>query len=93
MPGSLRDAAAGLASIGNIADIVLRAFRVHYTDNTFTKDAIFDYVYGILNDPNGWFEDLLPVDEPQELVEVDALRLVSRGSLIKLSGRTVDRST
>ena len=27
----------------------LRAFRVRYNDNTITKDAIFDYVYGVLH--------------------------------------------
>ena len=27
----------------------MRAFRVRYNDNTITKDAIFDYVYGVLH--------------------------------------------
>ena len=34
--------------IDNISDTALRAFRVRYNDNTITKDAIFDYVYGVL---------------------------------------------
>ncbi|MDE0456440.1 MAG: hypothetical protein OXI15_04025 [Chromatiales bacterium] len=49
--GDLLDPAAGLARIDNITDTALRAFRVRYSDNTITKDAIFDYVYGILHAP------------------------------------------
>ena len=40
-----------LERIDNISDTALRAFREHYKDNTITKDAIFDYVYGILHAP------------------------------------------
>ena len=36
--------------VDNITDTALRKFRVHYNDSTITKDAIFDYVYGILHD-------------------------------------------
>ena len=35
--------------IDNISDTALRAFRDHYRDDTITKDAIFDYVYGVLH--------------------------------------------
>ncbi len=38
--------------IDNIADTALRAFRVRYGDSTITKDAIFDYVYGVLHAPS-----------------------------------------
>ncbi len=38
-----------LERIDNISDTALYAFREHYQDNTITKDAIFDYVYGILH--------------------------------------------
>ena len=38
--------------IDNISDTALRAFREHYRDDTITKDAIFDYVYGILHAPS-----------------------------------------
>ena len=38
--------------IDNISDTALRTFREHYTDDTITKDVIFDYVYGILHAPN-----------------------------------------
>ena len=38
--------------IDNISDTALSAFRDHYRDDTITKDAIFDYVYGVLHAPN-----------------------------------------
>ena len=38
--------------IDNISDTALRAFREHYRDDAITKDAIFDYVYGILHAPS-----------------------------------------
>jgi len=38
--------------IDNISDTALRAFREHYSDNTITKDDIFDYVYGVLHAPS-----------------------------------------
>ena len=37
--------------IDNISDTALHAFRDHYRDDSITKDAIFDYVYGILHAP------------------------------------------
>ena len=37
--------------IDNISDTALRAFQEHYSDDTITKDDIFDYVYGILHSP------------------------------------------
>ena len=38
--------------IDNISDTALRTFREYYNDDTITKDAIFDYVYGILHAPS-----------------------------------------
>ena len=38
--------------IDNISDTALCAFRNHYCDDTITKDAIFDYVYGVLHAPS-----------------------------------------
>ena len=35
----------------NISDTALRVFRDHYCSDTITKDAIFNYVYGILHSP------------------------------------------
>ena len=37
--------------LDNISDTALHAFREHYRDDAITKDAIFDYVYGILHAP------------------------------------------
>ena len=38
--------------IDNISDTALRVFCAHYHDNTITKDAVFNYVYGILHAPS-----------------------------------------
>ncbi|MCY4188870.1 MAG: DEAD/DEAH box helicase family protein, partial [Bryobacterales bacterium] len=46
---SLIDDEAGLERIDNITDTALSAFRQHYEDSTIAKDAIFDYVYGVLH--------------------------------------------
>ena len=40
-----------LDRIDNITDTVLRKFRMHYQDDSITKDRIFDYVYGFLHSP------------------------------------------
>ena len=48
---ALFDDAGGLERVDNIPGTALRAFRVRYADNTITKDAIFDYVYGVLHAP------------------------------------------
>ena len=37
--------------VDNITDTALVAFREHYRDDEITKDAIFDYVYGVLHAP------------------------------------------
>ena len=47
--GELPGIQARLERIDNITDSALRTFRVRYSDNTITKDEIFDYVYGILH--------------------------------------------
>ena len=58
-PADALDATDGLPGIGevpdridNISDTALRAFREHYPDDTITKDAIFDYIYGVLHAPS-----------------------------------------
>ena len=43
--------AHSLTHVDNITDTTLRAFRVRYADNSIEKDAIFDYVYGVLHAP------------------------------------------
>ena len=40
-----------LERVDNITDTALFAFREHYADHEITKDAIFDYVYGVLHAP------------------------------------------
>ena len=47
---NLLDDSNDVKHVDNISDTALRKFRVHYNDSTITKDAIFDYVYGILHD-------------------------------------------
>lgn len=37
--------------IDNIPDTAWRAFCTHYRDQTITRDAIFDYIYGVLHAP------------------------------------------
>ena len=38
--------------IDNVSDTALAAFQQHYSDDEITKDAVFDYVYGILHAPD-----------------------------------------
>ena len=40
---------AGLMRIDNISDTVLVTFRTQYSDSSITKDAIFNYIYGVLH--------------------------------------------
>ncbi len=53
-----RDGAENLPGTGplpkrvdNVSDTALCAFRVHYDNGAITKDAIFDYAYGVLHAP------------------------------------------
>ena len=39
-----------LERIDNISDTALAAFRAYYQDKSINKDAIFDYIYGILHE-------------------------------------------
>ena len=48
----LFDVDASLERIDNISYSALNAFRRHYADETITRDAIFDYVYGVLHAPD-----------------------------------------
>ncbi|KKZ12083.1 MAG: hypothetical protein TQ37_06090, partial [Candidatus Synechococcus spongiarum 15L] len=48
---SLLEETPGLERADNISDTALAAFRSHYQDPGITKDAIFDYVYGVLHAP------------------------------------------
>ena len=49
---SLLNEAPGLERVDNISDTALAAFRSHYQDPGITKDAIFNYVYGVLHAPD-----------------------------------------
>ena len=49
--GELPGFQARIERIDNITDTALRQFRIHYRDSTIPKDAIFDYVYGVLHAP------------------------------------------
>ncbi len=42
---------SGLKRVDNITDEALRAFGRHYVSDGITKDAIFEYVYGVLHAP------------------------------------------
>ena len=48
----LFDADASLERVDNISDSALATFRRHYADDAITKDAIFEYVYGVLHAPD-----------------------------------------
>ena len=49
--GELPGIRLSVERIDNITDEALGTFRAHYDDRTITKDAIFDYVYGVLHAP------------------------------------------
>ena len=51
MQGDLLNDRHGLVRIDNISDTARCMFRVHYRDKTITKDAIFDYTYGVFHAP------------------------------------------
>ena len=40
-----------LQRVDNISETALRAFRVRYSDNTITRDEIFNFIYGVLHAP------------------------------------------
>ena len=49
--GIFDDVETELTPVDNITDAALAAFQAHYADDSITKDAIFDYVYGVLHAP------------------------------------------
>lgn len=58
--------------IDNISDTALAAFRTHYKDPQISKDAIFDYVYGILHAPG--FRDRFADDLSKSLPRIPFAR-------------------
>ena len=54
--------------VDNISDTALRVFQEHYRDETVTKDAIFDYIYGILHAPS--YRESFTYDLSRELPRI-----------------------
>ena len=54
--------------IDNISDTALRVFQEHYRDDTVTKNAIFDYIYGILHAPG--YRESFAYDLSRELPRI-----------------------
>ena len=52
MPDTLQGIGDVPERIDNITDCALSSFSEHYRDDSITKDAIFDYVYGVLHAPS-----------------------------------------
>lgn len=66
--GIFDDADTELTAVDNITDAALAAFRAHYGDDSITKDAIFDYVYGVLHAPE--YRDRFATDLAKDLPRV-----------------------
>ncbi len=58
--------------VDNISDKALAAFRSHYRDPLISKDAIFDYVYGVLHAPD--FRDRFADDLSKSLPRIPFAR-------------------
>ena len=54
--------------IDNISDTALRVFCDHYQDDTITKHAIFDYVYGVLHAPR--YREEFAIDLSKEIPRI-----------------------
>ncbi len=54
--------------VDNITDGALAAFQIHHGDESITKDAIFDYVYGVLHAPE--YRERFASDLAKELPRV-----------------------
>ena len=50
--GNLPGMGDALDRVDNITDSTLKTFRVHYRDPKIAKNAIFDYIYGVLHAPD-----------------------------------------
>ena len=57
-----------LVRLDNISDTALRSFRIHYSNNSISKDGIFDYVYGVLHAP--FYHELFANDLTKELPRI-----------------------
>ena len=65
---SLTTPTTELTAVDNITDTALAAFRTHYGDHSIAKDAIFDYVYGVLHAPE--YRDRFATDLAKDLPRV-----------------------
>ena len=54
--------------IDNISHTALDTFRYHYRDNSITKDAIFNYIYGVLHAPS--YQEQFANDLSKELPRI-----------------------
>ena len=81
---NLFDHTAPARRIDNISDTALTAFRKHYDDDTITKDAIFDYVYGVLHAPDfrGRFANDLTKDLPRAPMASDFHAFATAGKAL-----------
>ena len=50
--GDLPGIGDALDRVDNITDATLKTFRVHYHDPQISRNAIFDYIYGVLHAPD-----------------------------------------
>lgn len=66
--GIFDDLDTELAPVDNITDTALAAFRARYNDDDITKDAVFDYVYGVLHAPT--YRDRFANDLAKELPRI-----------------------
>ena len=82
-----------LVRLDNISDTALRSFRIHYSNNSISKDGIFDYVYGVLHAP--LYRELFANDLTKELPRIpfatDFIRFADAGN--KLAALHLDYET
>ncbi len=64
----LLGAANALDRVDNITDATLKTFRVHYRDPKISRNAIFDYIYGVLHAPD--FRERFANDLAKELPRI-----------------------
>ena len=73
-----------LERVDNITDTALGVFRRHYGSDGITKDAIFDYVYGVLHAPS--YRERFANDLSKELPRVP---MAPSFEVFALAGRTL----
>ena len=66
--GDLPGIGDALDRVDNITDATLKTFRVHYHDPQISRNAIFDYIYGVLHAPD--FRERFANDLAKELPRI-----------------------